>query len=497
MLLYIRTFLGMLVGLYTSRLILRFLGVDDYGIYQVVGGLVTMFSVISGALSSSISRFITFELGAGNKEKLHKIFSTSIIIQIVISVIIIILAEFIAIWFIQYKMTVPESQITATKWVLQFSLITFCIGLISVPYSAMIIAHEKMSFYAYISIVEVLLKLGVCYVLLITPFSRLLTYAVLVLLVALLLRSIYSIYCHKNFEECRGRIVFDKDLFKEMLSFSGWSFFTNSSSMVNNQGVTMLINVFFGLAVNAARGIASQLEAAVMQFVNNFTTAINPQITKSYASGDFEDMYALVCRGAKFSVFSMLVFVIPLILEMQQVLRLWLGSVPGYTVIFSQLALIIGIFDCMGNTAYTACMATGNIKKYVLIITPIGYLQFALAWVFFYFGAPAVTAYWIYIGIKAIINVIRIWLMRQLTGLPMKMYISKVYLPVISVGVTALVIPFCYYLLVEESVLRFIGTIFLSFFSVILSCYYLGMNKIERDIVKEKLINKIYMRFRK
>ena len=295
LLLYVRTLFIMLVTLYTSRVVLNTLGVSDYGIYNVVGGVVAMFSVISVSLSSSISRFITYELGHGDFDKLKRIFSTSINIQVGISLVILVLAEVFGVWFLNTKMNIPAERMTAANWVLQCSLLSFIIGLISVPYNACIIAHERMSAFAYISILEVVLKLAVVYMLLVSPYDKLATYAVLLVVVALIVRLTYGQYCKRHFEESRYRFVHDKSLIKEMTGFAGWSFFGNGAYMLNTQGVDMLINIFFGVTFNAARGVATQVQNAVMQFVNNFTVAVNPQITKSYASGEREYMYKLVC----------------------------------------------------------------------------------------------------------------------------------------------------------------------------------------------------------
>lgn len=286
----------MLITLYTSRVILEHLGVDDYGIYNVVGGVVAMFSVISSALSSSISRFITFELGKGDIKRLTTIFSTSVNIQLGLSAIILLIGETVGIWFINNKMNIPADRLVAANWVLQCSLLTFCINLISVPYNSSIIAHEKMSAFAYISIFEATLKLLICYILIISPIDKLILYSLLMLAVALLIRLVYGFYCARNFEECRYHIVDDKKILREMTGFASWSFFPNVAWIFNTQGVNILINLFFGVALNAARGIASQVESAVMMFVRYFTTALNPQITKYYASGEKEQMFLLIMR---------------------------------------------------------------------------------------------------------------------------------------------------------------------------------------------------------
>lgn len=311
LLLYFRTFFTMAVALYTSRVILKVLGIEDYGIYNVIGGVVAMFSAISGTLSSSISRFLTYELGENKSERLNRIFSTSVNIQVIISIIIILTGEIVGVWFINYKMQIPAERLIAANWVFQCSLFTFIINLISIPYNACIIAHEKMSAFAYISILEVTLKLVIVYSLLISPYDKLITYAILLTVVSLFIRSTYSIYCKRHFTECKYHLSYEKKLLKEMLSFAGWSFLGNSAYIFNTQGINILINIFFGVTLNAARGITTQVEGAIMQFVNNFTMAINPQITKSYASGEKDYMFSLICQGAKYSYILLLFFVIP------------------------------------------------------------------------------------------------------------------------------------------------------------------------------------------
>lgn len=492
LMLYIRTLFVMVISLYTSRVILQALGVEDYGVYQVVGGLVSMFSIISSSLSSAISRFITFEIGTGNKEKLRRIFATSLLIQIGIAVIVVIVAEIIGIWFLYNKMQIPEGRLEAAQWVLHCSLITFCLNLLSVPYNACIIAHERMKAFAYVSVIEVLLKLGVAYLITVSPIDRLIVYAILLTIVAALIRSIYTIYCHRNFEESKTKIIFDKSVFKEMLGFSGWSFLNNTSYILNTQGVNMVMNVFFGLTVNAARAIATQVESAVLQFVNNFTTALNPQITKSYANGELGPMYALICRGAKFSYFSMLAFSLPIILEANQILGLWLVDVPDYTVIFVQLSLIMGMCDCIGTTGYTACIATGRMKRYSLTITPLIILEFPLTWLLFLWGAPVTSTYFLYIVIKILVLFVRMYLMQKMIGLMATEYIKKVFVPISITTIVALVLPTVLVGLMEENIYRLVILLFVTIFSVTLSSLVFGMTRNERSFILQKCANILF-----
>lgn len=306
--LYLRMFLMMAISLFTSRIILSTLGVSDYGIYNVVGGVVAMFGLLSGSITNSITRFLTFELGKKDYFQLQKVFSTSLNVMMVLSFVIVVIGEVVGIWFLNYKMNIPEGRMDAANWAFQCSLMTFVMNLISIPYNSTIVAHEKMSAFAYISIFEVIMKLLIVYSLYVSPFDKLKSYVVLLLVLSFVIRLIYGFYCKRHFEEATYHFINDKVLLKKMTSFAGWNFFGQGAYMMNNQGVNIVINLFFGVTVNAARGIATQVNNAVNQFVANFMMALNPQITKSYASGELDEMHKLVYRGSKFSYFLMLFF---------------------------------------------------------------------------------------------------------------------------------------------------------------------------------------------
>lgn len=491
LLLYIRTIFVMLVTLYTSRVILNTLGVSDFGIYNVVGGVVAMFSVISGSLSTSISRFITYELGHGDINKLKRIFSTSVNIQIGISLVILILAEIFGVWFLNTKMNIPTNRLTAANWVLQCSLISFIINLISVPYNACIIAHERMSAFAYISILETVLKLAIVYMLIISPYDKLITYAILLVIVSLIIRLIYGWYCNRNFSESRYKFVYDKPLIKEMTGFAGWSFFGNGAYMLNTQGVDMLINIFFGVTLNAAKGVATQVQNAVMQFVNNFTVAVNPQITKSYAAGDMEYMYKLVCRGARFSYFLLLIFIIPIECEANYILRLWLKTVPEYAPVFLRLTLFGALMTLLGNTMLTAISATGNIKRYQLWVTIVGCLVFPFTWIAYKTGFPPEATYVIYIVIYFLLNFVRTYIAKGLLSFPIRQYIYDVILRVLVVSVFSFVLPLLVIFNLEEDFLRLCITCIISFFSTTSVIFIFGLERTERKTILDKLANKI------
>lgn len=488
LLLYVRMLFTMAVSLFTSRVILNTLGVEDYGINNVVGGIVTMFSVLSGSLSSSISRFITFELGKGNIERLKTIFSTGVNIQLGMSVLIIIIAEAVGIWFLNTKMNIPTDRMVAANWVFQCAILTFVLNLLSVPYNAAIIAHEKMSAFAYISVVEVSLKLITVYMLMISPFDRLETYAVLLLLVGAVIRFIYGYYCKRHFEECTYHFVFDKPVLKEMTGFAGWNFLGNGAYMLNTQGVNILMNLYFGVAVNAARGIATQVDAALKQFVNNFTTAVNPQITKSYAQGDLDYMHKLVCRSAKFSAFLMMFFAVPIILETNTILTIWLKTVPDYAVIFLQWIIISSFMDTvLANSLVTSMFATGKIKRYQIIVTTVGCLVFPLSWIAFKLGFEPQVGYILYFIIYTILLFVRLYLLKDMVKLPVMMYIREVLYKLAPIIVVGFAIPGILILTMDAGWLRLILVCLLSVLVTAASEYFIGLSNKEKNFVAEKI----------
>lgn len=478
----------MAISLYTSRIVLNTLGVEDFGIYNVVGGVVAMFSVISGSLSAAITRFITYELGKGDKKVLENIFSSAVTIQFALGLIILILAEAIGVWFLNSKMTIPANRIYAANWVFQLSILTFIINLISVPYNAAIIAHEKMSAFAYISILEVSAKLLVVYLLLISPIDRLIFYAILMTSVALIIRFVYGYYCKRLFEECTYHFIFDKELLKEMFGFAGWNFIGASSSLLMTQGVNILINIFFGVTFNAARGIANQVDGAVQQFVNNFTTAVNPQITKSFASGDLQYMHKLVCIGSKYSLFLTWFFALPILLETDLILNLWLKNTPEYASIFLRLTLCISLISVISNTLVTSMLATGNIKHYQIIVGGLGMCVFPLSYIAYKFSLPIESAYIIHFFIFIIQLVCRLYLLRNMIKLNIKFFLKNVLIKDLNVILLSLIIPLSISFLMQDSVYRLVLIIISSTISNIIVIYLCGMTLNERKTIQRYVI---------
>lgn len=493
--LYFRTILIMLVTLYTSRVVLNTLGEGDYGVYNAVGGMVLMFTVISGALSNAISRYITYGLGERKIENLKVIFCTSVNIQIVLAILVLILCEALGVWFLNNKMTIPQDRLVAANWVLQCSLLSFVVNLISVPYNACIIAHEHMSAYAYISIFDAILKLSVAFLLITSPFDKLIAYSVLLLITAIVVRFLYGIYCGKHFEECHYKPIYDKSLFKEMLGFAGWNFFGNATSILNSQGINLLINIFFGVLANSARGIASQVDAAVNQFVTTFTTAVNPQITKSYAQGDKSRMFYLICKGAKFSYLLLLFFAIPIFFEADRILEIWLINVPENAPLFVRLSILGAMVTVLGNTGYTACMATGNIKTYSTWITLVGSMAFFLTWVVYKLGAPVESAYIVYIGVYIVVQIVRLILMRRLLGFSIILFVKDVVAPISFATILSLIVPWLISSILAPSALRVLFTFVLATIWTALCSFLTALTKGERITLVSKgkaVIGKVF-----
>lgn len=484
--LYFRTILIMLVSLYTSRVVLDTLGVEDFGIYNAVGGFVAMFAVLSGTMANAISRYITFAIGKGDQILISKVFCTSLNIQFLISVVILLLCELFGLWFLNYRMNIPEDRIIAANWVLHCSLLAFVINLISVPYNACIIAYERMNAFAYISILDAILRLSVALLIVYSPFDKLIIYSLLLVLASLLVRLLYAWYCRTRLKNTKYSFIYDKTIFKEMLGFAGWNFLTNGASILNSQGVTLLVNTYFGVLLNSARGIAIQVDSAVNQFVMSFSTAINPQITKSYAQEEMNRMFFLICKGAKYSYFLLLFFAVPIILEAHTILKLWLKNVPEMTELFIQLSIVGAMVTILGNTGYIACMATGRIKRYCIWITIVGSFVFILSWVAYALGAPVETTYLIYILVYIIVQVVRLIIMKDGFNFPIMMYVKEVIGRIIIPTILSFAVPLMVVCFIQPSILRLLLTCVVSVISTCIFVFVLGLSSPERSLMIEK-----------
>lgn len=495
--LYFRMLLLMVVNLYTSRVILQALGVEDFGIYNVVGGVVAMFSVISGSLSAAISRFLTFELGQRNIDKLKRVFSASVTIQLLLSLLIIILAESIGFWFLNTQMTIPEDRIVAANWVMQFSLFTFVINLISVPYNAAIIAHERMAAFAYVSIFEGVGKLGIAFIILLSPIDRLVFYALLMCILAVIIRFLYGIYCKKNFEECEYHFRWDKEVLNKMFGFAGWNFLGASSGVLRDQGGNIVINIFCGPTVNAARGIAAQVNHAISGFTTNFMTALNPQITKSYASGDYQYMMALIYQGARLSYYMLLLLSLPVLVDTHYILGLWLHHVPEHTVLFVRLILIFVLSESISNPLITVMLATGNIRNYQIVVGGLQMMNLPISYVLLRIGMIPETVMIVAIIISQLCLIARLFMLRRMINLNICEYIKKVWMNVVVVSILSTIVPFLLNEVTEESFIRFIWLTIVCLINVVMVEFFVGCNSNEREFVTTKMsyiISKLKLR---
>lgn len=481
--LYFRMLFSMVVSLFTSRVILDVLGVDNYGINNVVGGLVSMFSLMSSALTNSISRFLTFELGAGDTEKLKRVFSTSLNVMFVLSAVVVIVGETAGLWFLNTEMNIPADRMGAANLVYQLSIVTFIFGLISVPYNASILSHEKMEAFAYIGIFQVVARLVIVYFIYISPFDKLKTYAVLLFLLSVVTRLIYGVYCHRHFEETNYRFVYDKSLLRQMTGFAGWNFFAQAAFLMNNSGTNLLINMFFGVAVNAARGIAGQVNGAVLQFLS-FTMALNPQITKCYAAGEYDAMHKLIYRGAKFSFFLVLVFLIPICMETDFILHIWLKDVPDCTVQFVRWSLFISAIDTLSGTLITGLHASGRIKRYMIVVGLVEMTSFPITWLAFCIGAVPVYSYYIYFAVYTVLMFLRLYLIKDLIRMSAKVFIREVYCRVGIVAAVSPILPFIVFFCLPEGIVRFLAVGVTSVLCTGGAIYCLGFTVEERKMLR-------------
>ena len=485
--LYFRMLFMMLISLYTSRVVLNTLGVEDYGIYNVVGGVVATFSIISGSLSAAISRFITFDLGKGDEKHLKRTFVTSVNVQFSIAILVLILGETIGVWFLNSKMNIPVERMDAANWVLHCSLVAFAINLISVPYNSCIIAHEHMKAFAYVSIIEAIGKLVIVYLLCISPIDKLIFYAILMCMIALIIRAIYGIYCKRHFKECTYQFMLDKDLLRKMFGFAGWNFIGASSTVLRDQGGNIVINLFCGPTVNAARGIAFQVNTAVQGFVSNFMTAVNPQITKSYASGEKEYMMTLIFQGARLSFYMLLFISLPVLINTNYILTLWLKTVPEHTVFFVQLSLLFGMSESISNPLITAMLATGRIRNYQLVVGGLQMMNLPASYILLRVGMFPEVVMIIAIIISQICLAARLFMLRKMIDLPVLRYMKKVYVNVLVVTLVSCIFPFFLAYKLEDSFLNFLFLCFVSVICTSISIYYIGCNRNERKFVMTKL----------
>lgn len=439
-LLYMRTLAVMVISIFTSRVILQSLGVEDYGTYNVIGGFVAMFSLLGGTLVTATQRFINVELGKKENGNPNEVFCTAMGIHIALAGIIFIALETFGLWFLNCKMNIPEGRMFAANVVFQCSVLAFLQNIICMPYNAIIIAYERMKAFAYISLYDVIVKLLISYALFLFLYDRLIIYAVLLLLLAVSERSIYSIYCRRNFpDESKFHIVRDKQAYIRQTSFAGYTFLGSFASILANHGVNIVLNLFCGVAVNAARAISMQVLHAITKFVSDFTVALNPQIVKTYAAGETGKSMELVYRGAKFSYYLMFVFSVPIILFTPEIMNLWLGDYPDHTIVFVRLTLVYGLITVLSKTLTTEILATGVLRTNAFIIGGLRILILPLSYLVLWMGYEPYMVYYVLIAIDSISIFTRLYILRDITGVRIWEYVKSVLLPVSLVSVVSFV----------------------------------------------------------
>jgi O-antigen/teichoic acid export membrane protein len=483
------------ISLYTSRVILNALGVEDYGIYNVVGGVVMMLSFISNSMAGASSRFITYSLGKGNETDLKNTFSSILYVHYMLAIAIILLAETIGLWFVSTKLVIPPDRFIASMWVYQCSILSVAFGIVSVPYNSLIIAHEKMNAFAYISVLEVILKLAVAITVKYITVDKLIIYAIFVLIIQVTIMLLYIIYCKKKFIESNSRAKYHKRTVKTILSFSCWTMNGNLAVAGYTQGLNILLNLFFGTIVNAARGIAVQVQNAVMNLVSNFQVAIKPQIVKSYASNDFQYMHTLILAASKWGYYLMLIIATPILLCADSILKLWLGVVPAYTVGLVRIMLIGCLLQPLSNAIISAIHATGDIKKFqiyegttLLLVVPIAYIL--LRW----FNITPEMVMLVYVAIEILAQCIRIWIVLPKIRMDYSLYFKKAIYPLVSPTICMFALLYFCRINEELSFFAVAGYVVLSIIYIIICICVLGVTKEERKSGMEylfKLLNNV------
>ncbi len=495
-LLYFRMFITLSVSLYTSRIVLNTLGIEDFGIYNVVGGIVVMFGFLSVTMASGTQRFLTFQMGKNDFEKLKTTFYTSLIIHFCLAIIILILAETIGLWFLNNKMNIPSDRMNAVQWVYQFSVFASLISIIQVPYNASIIAHERMNVIAYVSIFDVSLKLLVVYLLLVSSHDKLIVYSILIFMVNLLINTIYRIYCTNKYAECKFRYVWDKDLFQSMMSFSGWNLFGSLASTAANEGINIILNIFFGPVVNAARAISFQVNNAINGFASNFQTAVTPQITKLYAGNKIADLHKLLYQNAKFAFILMLFITLPVMFELETLLFWWLKTVPLNTLLFCRLVLLQTILHSLSIPFIMAIHATGKMKVInltagtaLLMVLPVSYVLLKMEF-------PPYVPFIVYIGGTIAEFSFVLYYLNKWINLSIRSFLKNTIFPISKVIFISVPIPAFIYYQMDKGLIQFLIVSITSSIGILGSTYFLAIDHTTRIYVRNFISNRFHLKFK-
>lgn len=486
LMLYIRMLLIMVVSLYTSRVILQALGVEDFGLYNVVGGVVVLFTFINNAMVTSTQRFLNFEIGRNNLDEAQKVFSASLNIHAIIAGVFLLLAETVGLWFLNRYIQIPEGREVAANWVYQFSIIVSILNIIRSPYNAAIIAHEHMSFYAYVSIIEIILKLAIVYM--VYLFSdRLVAYAFLMMMVTLIVLGAYYIFCKKKYAICKYKFEYNKKRYMALASFSGWSLFGSLANMGASQGINIILNMFFGVAVNAAMGIANQVNAAVYQFVSSFQTAFNPQIIKSYAAGDRTYFISLIMNTSRYSFLLLFLLALPIYICCPEILSIWLGTVPEYAVEFCRLMILFLLIDAVQGPLWVSAQATGKIRNYQILMSVLILLNLPITYVLLIFFKKPEIALIVRVAVNFITAVARVIYLNHLYDFPIGRYMKDVILKCLMVMVISYPIPYLIHRMMGTTLTDTFANVFIALVCAIVFITLIGLRSKERILIISKM----------
>lgn len=486
--LYVRSFAILLISLYTSRVFLKVLGVVDYGIYNVVGGIIAMLGFLNSSMQSAFQRYYNYELGKGNETKVKELFGASLGVQVLLIIIIIVLSETVGLWLLDSKLTIPTERVYAAKWVYQVSILSFCLTTFSAPFGAIITAYEKMHVYAIISIVDAVLRLIIVFVLNFVQYDKLIVYSVLLLFIGILNLLVYWIYCKIHIKVASLKFNWNLSDIKTLTSFSGWTITGTLAYTLKSQGINILLNIFFSPVINAARGISYQILGAVNQFITSFQTAFRPQLTQSYASGNYDYMRKLYYSGSKISYYLIYTISLPIILETGTILHLWLGdNVPEFTISFTRIILLTAFVSAFANPTTGVVYATGRIKTFSICISTLNLMIVPVAYVFLKMGYGPLSAMVVSFVITVLVQIARLYYASKVANLNIKEYLRKVILPVSIYSVLTLSLPLMSYRLMEDGLLRLLLVCFLSFTSSCLFVLLIGLEKYEKELIYKKL----------
>lgn len=493
--LYIRTFVSMIISLYTSRKILEALGVSDFGIYNVVGGVITMLTFLNGSMSVATQRFLTVELGRKDKGNYNRIFNMAVLIHLGLAALVLIAAETVGLWFVNTYLNIPAGRMSAANWVYQASVLSTILGILQTPYHASIVSHEHMHIYAYVGLGESFGKLFLVFLLIVYPYDRLIFWGFIMFFFQFLIAIIYRVYCIRQFPECKLRLKWDSSIFSSILKFTGWNMFGTVAWLLKDQGVNILMNIFGGPVANAARGVSGQISGAVQGLTSGFQSAVNPQITKRYAANDSEATCRLLCESSKISYFLLFIIVLPVMMEADFILKLWLVEVPPMAPVFTRIILIESLFSTLGNPMITSLMATGNIKWYQIVVGSSLLLIIPIAYLLMKCGFPIATALVVSALFILFGDVLRVIFCKRQIGLSLRLYGIKVVMPVFMVTILSIILPLFIHYNMLEGWGRLIISTAVSCTIVAILIYTIGLTETERNFIITGIVSRIKRTF--